>query len=259
MACVRSIRNVLIRRCFRNHGSFVSFCQAVVNRHNGDCDYRMETNGEFRFSKETLPSARVVFDVGAHVGLWTRAALKINPGAQYHCFEPCPDTFAELRSNDFPDNVVLNNCGLGDAEGELTMYLAPAESGNNSLYSRRGVPSPPTGEVRVRLSTVDAYCAAKGIERVDFVKIDVEGHELAVLRGAKRMLTEGRIELIQLEYNDTWIDSRILLRDVWELTQELNPAYSFAKILSSGLRPEPVYSQAFETYRFSNWVIRRSP
>jgi FkbM family methyltransferase len=254
----RIIRNALVRRCFTSQEHFVLFCQGVANRHKGDCDYDTETNGELRFAQEALPSAKVAFDVGANVGLWTGLALKINPDAQYHCFEPCPSTFAELQSNDFPDSVVVNNYGLGDEECELTMYLDPVESGNNSLYSRRGVIRPPTGEVRVRLSTLDSYCADHGIELIDFVKIDVEGHELAVLKGAARMLAEGRIETIQFEYNDTWVDSRILLRDVWEQAKAFNPSYSFAKILSNGLRPEPAYTQDFETYRFSNWVIRLS-
>jgi FkbM family methyltransferase len=259
MLSARSMRNALIRKCFKNQENFVSYCQHVVNRHNGDCDYDFETNGEFRFAKEILPSAQVVFDVGANVGLWTQTALASNPDARYHCFEPCPGTYAELAANEFPDNVILNNFGLGNAEGELTMYLDPLVSGNNSLYSRRGVPRPPVGEVKVRLTTLDAYCAEKGIDRISFVKIDVEGHELAMLQGAGKMLAEGRIDRIQIEYNDSWIDSRILLRDVWELVTGLNPRYTFAKILSHGLRPEPAYQQAFETYRYSNWVISREP
>ena len=259
MASARAIRNALIRKCFKNQENYVSYCQSVVNRHNGDCDYDFETNGEFRFAKEILPSANVVFDVGANIGLWTQSALLTNPNAQYHCFEPCPSTFAELSANEFPANVILNNFGLGDAEGTLKMYLDPLVSGNNSLYSRRGIPRPPVGEVDVRLTTLDTYCVERGIDRVSFVKIDVEGHELALLKGAARMLAEGRIECIQIEYNDSWIDSRILLRDVWEHVTGLNPKYSFAKILSHGLRPVPVYSQKLETYRYSNWVIRLNP
>ena len=91
------------------------FCRKIVNRHDGDNDGDMHTNGELTLMRRHLPSAGVVFDVGANVGEWTAVAVGINPRASYHCFEPSPATFAVLAKRGFPANVRLNNFGLSSS------------------------------------------------------------------------------------------------------------------------------------------------
>ena len=64
-----------------------------------------------------------------------------------------------------------------------------------------------------------------------------------------------RIGLIAFEYGGTYIDSRSLLRDIWELVGAANPSYRFYKLHHDGPRPVPEYRQTLETYQYSNWVV----
>jgi len=74
-------------------------------------------------------------------------------------------------------------------------------------------------------------------------------------RGATELLRANRIALITFEYGGTYIDSRSLLRDVWELVEAANPAYGFFKLHHDGPRRVERYRQAYETFQYSNWVI----
>lgn len=232
------------------------FARKIVNLHDGDNDCDMRTNGELRFMREHLRDARVVFDGGANAGDWTGAALAIRPQASYHCFEPSPATFARLAARSFPPNVIRNDFGLGDRAAEARLYLFSQTSGANSLYERVGTQDTQKASEIVRLDTIDAYCERNGIAAVDFVKLDLEGHEVAALRGAARMLRERRIAVIQFEYGGTYIDARTHLRDVYELVESFG-GYTIAKLFPDGARPME-YRQTLETHLYSNWAIIRT-
>lgn len=227
----------------------------LVNLYNGDNDFEIATNGELRFAELTLPHAKVVFDVGANVGDWITLVLKLNPGASYHCFEPSAPTFARLSSLSLPPNVRLNHFGLGAAPEERTLFVYDEGSGANSLYRRVGAPTDQRSEESVRVRTIDDYCAEHGIERVDVVKIDTEGHEMAVLQGTRRMLSEGRIGVAQFEYGGCYIDARVLLKDVWQFIESAGQGYAFYKIHRDRMERIPKYKQTFETFQYSNWAI----
>jgi FkbM family methyltransferase len=229
----------------------------IVNRYQGDNDGDMETNGEIWLARQLLPRVQVVFDVGANVGDWTKHALETNPHATYHCFEPSPVTFGQLQARGLPPNVVLNNIGLGDAPSERSLFVFGDGCGANSLYRRVGTEAAQDQLEQVTIGTFDTYCETRGIDEVGFVKLDVEGHEFAVLRGAHRMLSEGRIGIIQFEYGGTYIDARVLLKDIWEHVSTANPSYEFYKVFPHALRRIPAYTQTLETFQYSNWVIVR--
>jgi len=218
-------------------------------------------NGEFRLLRHAISGARVVFDVGANIGDWTAAALAMNAAAQYHCFEPSVATYARLAGRHFPVNIHLNRCGLG-AEAEERELFAFAHASCNSLYLRHGLDDSSCGRERVALETLDRYRNAHRVEQIDFMKIDVEGHELAVLSGAKESLRLGLIGLIQFEYGGTYIDARCLLKDIWELLDSLGPHFEIYKIFPHHLLRLRRYHQKWETFQYSNWLItdrRRAP
>ena len=231
--------------------------RTIVNRHEGDNNFDMRTNGELRLAHAVLPSCGVVFDVGANVGDWTEGALVINRQAQYHCFEPSLDTFKTLSGRQFPANVRVNNFGLSSASEDRTLFVFGSGGEANSLYRRIGTASMQHEHEVVKLRTLDDYCIELGLSAVDFVKIDVEGHELDALRGASRMLSAGAIGVVQFEYGGTYIDSRALLKDIWELVSHCNGAYRFFKLFPEGPRLIQQYSQTLETFQYSNWVFAR--
>lgn len=232
-------------------------CRHYVDRFNGDNDSNPATNGEHRFLLNELRNreVRTVFDVGANVGGWTEFALRINPRLELHCFEPSAVSFARLATSGLPQNVRLNQIGLGDADGIADLNVVAEASGLNSLYVRENVSAGRTCTTEtIMIGTVDSYCARNAIDRIDLMKIDVEGHELAVMKGMTQMLSEGRVRTIQFEYGGCALDAGITLRDIWQL---LEPhGFEFFKLHSHSARRVTEYHRDLETFRYSNWIAR---
>ena len=102
----------------------------------------------------------------------------------------------------------------------------------------------------VNLLTVEEFCRQKNIDGVDFLKLDVEGHELAVLAGAGNMLLTGKIKYIQFEFGGCNIDSRTFFRDFYNL---LNPRYQIYRVLTDGLKPISAYRETDEIFVTTNY------
>jgi FkbM family methyltransferase len=247
-----------LARLLPHNGLAFRVARKIVNLHEGDNEFDMHTNGELRVMHRVLPQCQVVFDIGANVGEWTELAVSIAPRARYHCFEPSAETFRRLTARKLPENVRRNNFGLGSAAEERTLFVFADGSGANSLHNRVGTPSSHCTEERVVVRTLDDYCAEESLDGIDFVKIDVEGHELSVMRGASRMLGEGRIGVVQFEYGGAYIDARALLKDVWDLVEHSRAEYAFYKIFPHSPRRMPKYLQTLETFQYSNWLIVRN-
>lgn len=229
-------------------------CRRYVNYVNGENNGDIQTNGELWWLREALPHCTTVFDVGANIGNWASLALQINPTVNIHCFEPSLNTFERLRKNVTARSacVTLNPFGLSAAHEIRTLHLFGDYAGTNSLYLREGLNIYQSKSETVDLETLDQYCQDQGLDHVDLLKIDVEGHELSVLQGAVRMLEQGRIERIQFEYGGTFIDARILLKDIFDF---LTPfGYRLYKIHPSRLVAAERYEQRFENFQYQNWV-----
>ena len=127
----------------------------------------------------------------------------------------------------------------------------------NSLYRRQGLEhlgvAPQGREETIELQTVDDYCSKRDVIKINYLKLDVEGHELEVLKGAKDALRGGRIEIIQFEYGGCNIDSRVLLKDIFDFVEGL--PYLVCKILPENIQQIPRYSQALENFQYSNWLL----
>jgi FkbM family methyltransferase len=254
MPRLRAVGRALVRILPRNEILF-RVARKIVDHYNGDNDFDYRTNGEMWLARTALPRARVVFDVGANQGDWAILAHDVNPKAVIHCFEPSAATHRLLVQR--APFAIVNDFGLGDRDAELTLWVFSEGAVSNSLYHRVGTIAEPQGTETVRVQTLDGYCAARGIEAIDFLKIDVEGHELAVFRGAERMFREARIGAVQFEYNDTFIDSRTQLKDIWQFILETTDGYGFYKIYPRQLRHIPEYKQTYESFRYSNWAVLR--
>ena len=233
-------------------------CKQYVDRYNSENNGNIHTNGELRLIRSVLPHCGIVFDVGANIGDWTELALEIKPDLKIHCFEPSVATFRRLKARNFGMGVTFNNCGMSSAPGELPLHVYENGSGLNSLYVRRGLEdgwglvAQSQTEI-VRVETLDGYCQRANVQSIDFLKVDVEGHELQVFRGASGMLSEGRIRHIQFEYGGCNIDAGVLLKDMFDFFTPYN--YAFYKIYPNDLRHVQRYDQRLENYQYQNWVI----
>jgi FkbM family methyltransferase len=178
----------------------------------------------------------VACDVGAHVGQYTLLlADLVGSGGHVHGFEPDSKTFANLQANvrlNQLQNVTCNHSALSDTPGTATLFLANVtNTGANSL---RLTPSFGGRQVPVQCDTLDAYCAKHGIGDIGFIKIDVEGGELPVLRGSERVLATSRPTLM-LEFSSL---TRCFGYSSDDLRQFLRQrAYDLFLITSMGLEP----------------------
>jgi FkbM family methyltransferase len=204
----------------------------------------------------------VIFDVGANKGEFTKLVLRVlGNGVQVYCFEPSVTTFVVLEKalKQFSPNVHLNNFGLGARSEQLTLYSDQVGSGTASLYRRE---QRFTGlEMRysetVSLRTLDEYCAEQQITFIDYLKLDVEGHELSVLAGARGFLAGTDIDMIQFEFGGCNVDSRTYLRDFFTV---LGDNYQLYRIVANGLTRIEQYDEKLEIFTTTNYVaIRKNP
>jgi len=142
-----------------------------------------------------LPKGAVFLDVGAHIGIFTmKASRQVGPQGRAVAFEPNPETLAMLRDNvaaNRMDNVTVEGIACTDKEQELTLYAAPvintgasSLSQSNAAYGDGQAPRP----FQVRGRPIDDVVRELNLTHVDAIKIDVEGAELQVLRGAVETL-----------------------------------------------------------------------
>ena len=141
------------------------------------CMEKVEAEGKQR---------RVALDIGAHIGIWTRKLSNLYD--QVICFEPCEDHIECHNRNcsDRISNITLYEHALGSKEEFLDMKVIVGRGGNNSFqFGRQGKTRKYEHKtVSMKLYTLDSY----GVDNVDFMKIDIESHELEMLKGAEETL-----------------------------------------------------------------------
>lgn len=135
----------------------------------------------------------VCLDVGANFGWYTTMLHQLcGPEAEVHAFEPVPTTFATLEKNisliDGASNIHLNNVALGETPGKVLMHIFAGLPNGHSSLSAMGRTD--YVEVECPLVTMDSYLLEKGVERVDFVKVDIEGAELMFFKGAGKLFAQ---------------------------------------------------------------------
>lgn len=198
----------------------------------------------------------VIFDVGANVGVYTAAALDRFPAATVWSFEPSPTAFRALQETAarYPGRCRPVDLGLSDRTGAATLRGDRPGSTLASLHDRaiREFQQGGSGET-VRLATLDGFCAETGIDRVHFLKIDVEGHEIAVLDGARGLLDRRAVDFIQFEFGGCNLDSRTFLRDFWSRLD----GFAVCKIVKDGLYRLSAYSEFDEIFAYQNFLAIR--
>ncbi len=150
--------------------------------------------------------APCVFDIGANVGQSISNYRQLFPDCTIRAFEPNPSVFKDLRAEwGTSDGIVLEQVGLADRDGEFPFYatripevgslLKPADRlirlSTEHKYDYDIIP--------VSCCTLDGYCRRNGVGSIDIVKIDVQGNELAVLKGSAELLANNAIALVYLE------------------------------------------------------------
>ena len=152
-------------------------------------------------------NGHTVFDIGANVGLYSLVLYQNHSGLDYYLFEPVPQTFDWLRKTEKLNGVDSKhykafNLGMSDREGKIDFFV-PATSeaasmvpNEDAFYRKKSnYMGKYTGDVEIdriqcNVTTVDAWVDRNAIRDLAFMKIDVEGNELAVLKGAHKTLVD---------------------------------------------------------------------
>jgi FkbM family methyltransferase len=153
--------------------------------------------------RRVLRAADITFDIGANIGWYTTLFAQQCPQGHCHAFEPEPGVFAELVAtcalNGVEARVTLNNLGISDRPGNAMIYrFAEHPHGHSSMASAVGKDG--LG-VPCETTSLDRYCETHGIRRVDLIKVDVEGAELLVLKGAEALFSRKPSPMWVLEAN----------------------------------------------------------
>jgi FkbM family methyltransferase len=189
-------------------------CQKYLRAYDNQFNWDINSNGE-KFVLEAVMALvpGIVFDVGANRGTYARMCAGIPSVAQVHAFEISLPTFQDLEHNcrGLP-KIKLNGFGLSDQAAEVEIYHAAESSDRTSVHQvEHGFASQ---VCKATVQTGDGYMSANGVERVSFLKIDVEGADLATLRGFKNAFQEHRVQAVQFEHGGPSVESRTFLRDI---------------------------------------------
>ncbi|WP_413204712.1 FkbM family methyltransferase [Rhodospirillum sp. A1_3_36] len=216
-----------------------------------------EVSGERNFCHQYLASLDhpVVLDIGANVGGYSMTCLSGQGHARIFAFEPHPITFRTLEENTARFGIACFNLGMSDQIGTLSLHDYAEEDGSSHASVYREVFSlihkKPSVSHVVPMSTVDQQVEILGLETIDLLKIDTEGHEMAVLKGAEKTIRANRVNAIQFEFNEHAICARTFFRDFWEFL----PEYDFYRLLPGGALHFGFYFPLIcETYAFQNII-----
>jgi FkbM family methyltransferase len=144
------------------------------------------------------------FDVGANDGAITRAALTAFADADVFSFEPHPVTFAKLRDSVPGPRVHAFNMALGDKTGEGEFFCYGDNKINSLVPDARFAVrfGQSSKAIKVGICTIDEFCVANRISSIDVLKIDTEGSEFSVIKGASQKLARREIRFVYFEFND---------------------------------------------------------
>ena len=153
--------------------------------------------------REAAKGAEIIFDVGANSGIYSLAALAIEPDATIHAFEPTPEIAARLRETADLNGLKqlhVHEVAVSSVNGHATLRRCRGDMGTNEGMN---FIDPDLGGGGERVSTVclDQFCKSLAIGHIDLLKLDIQGHEHLALKGAEHLIRDGRVGTIFMELN----------------------------------------------------------
>lgn len=189
-------------------GSLKIAIQSLARRagyHIRRMDPGASVDNAYQEQKRLKPGATMIFEVGAADGRDCAHYRQLFPSATVHAFEPLPANFAKLQARaDADPGIKAHQLALSDRAGKATFHVA-AWSDASSLLPALDTGSTfdayqaPTTTIEVDTDTLDAVAERHGVTAINILKIDAQGAELAILKGAKKLLSSGSISVIYTE------------------------------------------------------------
>lgn len=252
------IRNLLSRPILQPAWEqLLKLCHAGMNYGGGQSVASSGELGALQFAARRFSINRpiVIFDVGANDGEYIEAIRSVisRDDVRIFSFEPQHSCFLTLQSIYQEDPLVqIHQVALGKECGSVNLFCF--EDGESTASLHRIETDSAIRSESVQMRTLDEVCRNVGLESIDLLKIDTEGHEVDVLLGARELIEAGQIDTIQFEFGHTFLHTNYYFHDIFEM---LSPRYTIYRILRSGLFEIPHYSHDLEIYKIANFLCVR--
>lgn len=218
-------------------------------------------SGESFFLKNTFSKYNIdnVFDIGANIGEYAITCRELGFKGDLLSFEPHPITFNNLKEKGSNYNIQLHNIGFSDVKGELSIYDSSANDGSEHASLHKEVLTDlhkrDVTEHKVEVDTIDNFLKTTNIKNIDLLKIDTEGNELAILKGANKALNENKVKIIHFEFNEMNVVSRAFFKDFYTL---LSTNFNLYRLLPSSFLKIDEYETLFnEFFAYQNIIAIR--
>lgn len=229
--------------------------QNAQGKGSGASSVEIEAKMAINFLRRSGIKNPIVLDIGANVGKYSEAILKNSPQCTIFAFEPSSDARMLLEKKFTGSNSVhIESFALGCAHETRMLWSDTAGSGLASLTKRKlehfGIVFNHSENVEV--TTLDRWVNTANVTP-NLIKIDVEGHELDVLKGGLETLPLAQV--VQFEFGGCNIDTRTFFQDFWYLFTEAG--FALYRISEAGPIRISLYSEAEECFRTTNYLAVR--
>lgn len=200
----------------------------------------------------------LVFDVGSNKGDWMDVILnEFKEGCELHSFEPNTIlvNFQKIKY-DYNTNIIYNDLAVSNTSGKQVdfYYFEDFHNGLSSIINNPKWHEFNPQKKKVLTTTIDDYCSINSVEKIDFLKIDVEGVEALVFKGAKEMLAKDAIKIIQFEYSEHYKVANNKFKDIIDICVPLG--YKFYLFEEDNFA-EVDTNNFVEDYRFENFFVTK--
>lgn len=217
------------------------------------------TNGEFACLDMLLEGAGRLVDIGANEGLFVERAVRSKPGMDIIAFEPNPAHGEGLRRLLAPVAGRLEAIALGDTPGVATLHVHSQHHATASLTGR------PRMTARFREGMTEVEVPVRRLDDMDLgvshpgtvvLKIDAEGYEFPILRGATAVLTGSESVAVVFEFSFAWLESGESLIDCFNFLDARG--FDFYRLLPIGLEQIRFFSTGMDQSQYCNYVALKN-
>ena len=234
----------------------LSWLESLFARFQGKGWKAPSVRHEVILVSKMVSNPKIVIDVGGNRGHYTEALLEVFQGSKIVIFEPAAENIGILRKKfKLNGRVSIEPLALSNTSGQAELYANYSGSALSSLNMRNldhiGIMFDRVETVKT--ITFEEYWVQKmDRSEIDFVKLDIEGHELQALKGFGEALKH--VGLIQFEFGGTHIDSRTYFRDFWEFLR--NSGFELYRMGPLGLNRLEAYSERDEFFFYTNFIAK---
>jgi len=238
------------------------YIETFAKRLSGRGLMNPNTNGEFKVLENVVKKSKgslCFLDGGSNIG---EHILKFDNLCKKYdvrtptiiAVEPFPSTIEVLEKNVSNFTCHLIEKALGREKGNVKFY---SENGNGISGQNSAIQHYYLNHVTdIEQTTIDIIAEDYGLKKIDFLKLDIEGFEYNALMGAQRVLSEGLVDYIQLEYNQTWIEGGGTIKKILDICDKYS--YNLYRIRKNDLLSIPSYNFNIEDFFYCNLLLVRS-